>query len=194
MFVDMNKLYPIRKKNKAMKYLQILFIILVVSCQNKKTNTEKKLEINFFDKELSWASNEPVLKIYFETNECGEFGGHEEHMKISKKNTERYKLEYEKYQVNCDSMVNVFDGIGYLRRPLNTLINKKEIEIDESKKQAILDFTNDMVKSKFNAEELISHSEIKMSIVNSDSTFYIWKYGGSADRYYKLLKGLKING
>ena len=59
-------------------------------------------------------------------------------------------------------------------------------------KQAILNFSIDMVESKFK-EESISHAEIKMSICNSDSTFYIWKYGGDTNVYHKLLKGLKIN-
>lgn len=164
-----------------------------MSCQNRYSNKDESSKIDFFDHELNWAATEPVLKIYFESKECGEWGGHEEHMTVIRKNSQKYKLEYEKYQVNCDSMVEVFDGIGYIVRPLNTLSVEKEIEINEDEKQAILDFSIDMVKSKFKEEELISHAEIKMSICNSDSTFYIWKYGGDVDNYHELLKRLKIN-
>lgn len=153
---------------------------------------EDKLSLDFFEKELNWASNEPVLKIYFESKECGEWGGHEEYMTVLKKNSQKYKLEYKKYQVNCDSMIKVFNGIGYLIRPLNTLIIEKEIDINHNEKQAILDFSVNMVESKFK-EEALSHAEIKMSICNSDSTFYIWKHGGDENTYDKLLKGLKIN-
>jgi hypothetical protein len=164
-----------------------------MSCQNQESSKGENLKVNFFDNELNWASIEPILKIYFESKECGEWGGHEEHITVSKKNNQKYKLNYDKYQVNCDSMVKVFDGIGYRIRPLNTLISEKQIELQENEKQAILDFSFDMVKSKFKEEELISHAEIKMSICNSDSTFYVWKYGGDADIYHELLKGLRIN-
>jgi len=163
-----------------------------MSCQNQNTKPEEDLKVDFFEEELNWTSNEPILKIYFESTECGEWGGHEERLTVLKMDAKKYKLEYEKYEVNCDSMVEVFDGFGNLIRPLNTLIYKKEIEVDENEKQAILDFSFDMVNAKFK-EEFVSHAEIKLSISNSDSTFYIWKYGGNADCYYKLLKRLKIN-
>ncbi|MFK7775355.1 MAG: hypothetical protein AB8F94_24660 [Saprospiraceae bacterium] len=149
--------------------------------------------VNFFEEELNWVLDDPILRIYYESTECGEWGGHEEHIKVLRNNTKKYKLEYEKYQVDCDTMIKVFDGIGYLTRPLSTLINKKEIEVNQNEKEAILDFLFDMVKSKFEEEGIVSHSEIKLSISNSDSTFYIWKYGGNADDYHKLLKRLRIH-
>jgi hypothetical protein len=175
------------------KYIQILLLLLIVSCQNQESNKQEKLKVDFFDHELNWAVNKPVLRIYFESNECGEYGGHEEHITVSKKDNQKYKLEYEKYQVNCDSAVKLYNGNGYRFRPLNTLIVEKEIVIYENEKQAILDFANDMLKSKFKEEEIMGHAEIKMSISNSDSTFFIWKYGGEEDIYRKLLNGLRIN-
>lgn len=175
-----------------MRYIQILLLCLLISCQNQETNSVNQLGIDFFDQELSWSSNEPILKIFFESNECGEWGGHEEYMTVSKKNEKKYKLEYQKYNVNCDSMVKVFDGARYQIRPQNNLIKEEIIEINENEKKAILNFSIDMVKSKFKGIESISHAEIRLSICNSDSTFYIWQYGGSLDNYHKLLAGLKI--
>jgi hypothetical protein len=176
-----------------MKYFQILLLIFLASCLNQETLSLNELEIDFFDSELNWASNEPVLKIYFESKECGEWGGHKEHLTVSKKNNRKYKLEYKKYKVNCDSIVKEFNGIGYIFRPINTLDSKKEIEIKKNEKQAILNFSFDMIKSKFNEEELTSHAEVTMSICNSDSTFYILRRGGQAEIYSKLLKALKID-
>ena len=115
-----------------MKYFQVLILILVISCKNsdngKQLPNEEKI---FFDEQLGFTSNESILKIHCKFMECGEWGGHNEYITIAKKNNELFKLNYEKYNVNCDSMVQVFDGKGYLIQPKSELVKSKEIEIHE---------------------------------------------------------------
>ncbi len=184
---------PIRKRKiNKMKYAQILFLLLIFSCHNTETGNQiSKDEISFFDEQFSYTSNEPILNIYCKFSECGEWGGHEEHIIISKKNKKSFKLNYEKYSANCDSIVQVFDGIGYLIEPKSKLIESREIEIQEKEKRAILDFSYKMVKSKF-MEEYPGHAGLILSITNSDSTFMISTYGGKADHFLKLLSELEL--
>ena len=175
-----------------MRYFQILFLILLISCQNsEKRNKISKKGIIFFDEELLYASQEPILNIYCEFSECGEWGGHKEYITISKKDWKSFKLKYEKYSVDCDSMVQVFDGTGYSIEPKSELIESKEIEIHDKEKRAILNFSYDMVSSKFK-EEYPGHGGLILSISNSDSTFNIRTYGGNANHYMKLLYELKL--
>ena len=150
------------------------------------------MTINFFDEKLESTSKEPVLRIRSEFTECGEWGGHDEYLVVSKKDKNSFKLNYEKYDVNCDSMIQVYDGLGYVLNPKRKLITSKEIEITSKEKQAILDFSIDMVKSKFR-EEYSGHSGISLSIVNSDSTFFISTYGGGESHYLKLINALNLN-
>ncbi|MBL0099105.1 MAG: hypothetical protein IPP49_02840 [Saprospiraceae bacterium] len=69
-----------------MKYFQILVFISIISCQNSQNGKQgNKEEFKFFDEELGLISNKPTLNIYCQFSECGEWGGHEEHIVISKK-------------------------------------------------------------------------------------------------------------
>ena len=93
-----------------MKFIQLLLLITLFSCQNSPSHDS----FNFFEEKLDQISEEPILNIYGNFNECGEWGGHEEFIKISKKNKNTFRLEFEKYSANCDSMIWFDDGIGYL--------------------------------------------------------------------------------
>ncbi|MBL0099104.1 MAG: hypothetical protein IPP49_02835 [Saprospiraceae bacterium] len=79
-------------------------------------------------------------------------------------------------------MVQVFNGIGYLTEPKRELIESREIEIQDKEKRAILNFSHEMVKSKFK-EEYPGHAGLILSVTNSDSTFMISTYGGNANHY-----------
>ena len=175
-----------------MKYTLLLILFSLLSCQNKVVQEQTINEnIDFFDEALESNSQEPILSIYCKFTECGEWGGHQEHLTISKKDSNSFKLKYEKYSVDCDSMVKIFDGSSYTIQPKNTLVKTDEIQINNTEKQAILDFSFSMVKSKFK-EQFSGHSGLVVSIINSDSTFFIRTYGGEADHYLILKNKLGL--
>ncbi len=170
-----------------MRYINYLIVVLLVSCQGRVVQEKT----NFFDEQLGLTSEDPFLTIDCVFDECGEWGGHEESIKISRKGHVSFKLEYKKYSVNCDSMINVFHEVGFILKPKSKLVMSREIEIKEMEKQAILDFSFDMVRSKFK-EEFSGHSGIIISIRTSDSTFQIRTFGGSADHYHNLIDKLNL--
>lgn len=176
-----------------MKHLSILLLTLMTSCQNEASIASKpEISIDFFEQELIMSSEEPILNIYCQFDECGEWGGHEEYIRVLKKGRTSFKLEYEKYSANCDNKVQVFDGLGYLIQAQKSLVQTKEIELKDKEKQAILDFSFEMVKSKFK-EDFIGHAGIILSITNSDSTLFISTYSREVEHYIELIDKLNLD-
>lgn len=62
----------------------------------------------------------------------------------------------------------------------------------ESRKRAIINFSTEMVKSKFNENSDV-HGGVFLSIVNSDTTFRITTYGGTAEHYLRLVNNLELD-
>ncbi|MEQ8582507.1 MAG: hypothetical protein RIC30_07445 [Marinoscillum sp.] len=174
-----------------MKFINIILAAFIFSCQH--TNEQQKSKVDFFENELLSNSNEPLLNIYYQSDECGEWGGHEETMVISRNDGKTsYELTYQEYSVNCDSMITEYSKYGYYARPLKELVRTTKVVIDEQRKQSILNFSTDMVKSKFN-EPFTGHSGVILTISNSDSTFIISTWGGTDKHYLKLVSNLELD-
>ncbi|WP_339810222.1 hypothetical protein [uncultured Imperialibacter sp.] len=165
----------------------ILLLTLMMACQQKDNNQE--LQIDFFDEQLMMRSNKPILNIYCHFDECGEWGGHEEFIEITKKN-KSFLLTHTEYSVNCDSMVSEYYLGGLLTRPYKELVGTSTFELTEAKKRAILNFSTDMVESKF-SETFPGYSGITLSLFNSDSTLFIRTYTRTAEHYLNLITALK---
>ena len=106
-----------------MRYSLIFLLVVLASCSSNEDKEEtNEKDVNFFEEELGLNSDSPVLDIYCQFSECGEWGGHEEYMSVSKKDKEHFQLSYEKFQVNCDSMIKSHDGIGFVVRPKQEII------------------------------------------------------------------------
>ncbi|MEQ8546977.1 MAG: hypothetical protein RIC03_03650, partial [Cyclobacteriaceae bacterium] len=66
-----------------MKLTNIIFLaFIVVSCQ--PTIEQQESKVDFFEDELLSTSEESLLNIYYQAEECGEWGGHEETIVISR--------------------------------------------------------------------------------------------------------------
>lgn len=171
------------------KSFKILILFLAISCQPQ---AEKQVSpIDFFENELLSNSKEPVLNIYYQSDECGEWGGHEELIEITrKKNREAFELTYTEYRVDCDSMINELYRGAYIARPFRELVQSTKMEMTEPRKEAILNFSVEMVKSKFE-EPFPFNAGVVLSITNSDSTFNLSTWGGTDVHYLKLISTLK---
>ncbi len=174
-----------------MRLITVILLTFIVACQPMGEQEESK--VDFFDDELLFNRDEPVLNIYYQSDECGEWGGHEEKIVISRKNSIRlFELAYQEYNVNCDSMVKEYGQYGYNVRPFRELVRTKRVTINEPRKRAILNFSTDMVKSKF-SESFPGHSGVILMISNSDSTFLIRTWGGSDEHYQRFVDNLELD-
>ncbi len=173
-----------------MKFTTIIFLAILSSCQ--PTTEQQEPKIDFFEDELWSNSKEPLLNIYYQAEECGEWGGHEETIVIARNdNKTSFELTYQEYSVNCDSMITEYGKYGLYARPLKELVRTTRAIIDEPRKKAILNFSTDMVKSKF-SERFTGNSGVILSISNSDSTFSISTWGGTDEHYLRLVNNLEL--
>jgi hypothetical protein len=172
----------------------LLAILSLTSCK-APSEMEKILkninrENTFFEpSELGSGGSKNYFLITAKFSECGEFGGHDEGMKIyCKYGSDKYKLDYFKTQIHCDS----FDEKGNLK--FDT-IETKTIELNKQSEKAIVLYLQRLTKSKI-ISRFPGHAGNSFEARKSDSTFVIQLYDGriakSLKNYNKLVKDLKL--
>ena len=129
----------------------------------------------------------PILHINARFDECGEWGGHREHLQIFS-SIHHFKLRYDIYSADCDSL-HVFEN-----RPIEQFVSSQEIILGEEEQKAILAFAHEMVDKKKSFKAFPYHACIGLSIWDTDSTFYIRACDWSPEPYLKLLKQLNLTG
>lgn len=175
----------------------IYFLIAIVSLVSCKAPSEMEKIIRKNDKEntffepseLGSGGSNNYFLITARFSECGEFGGHDEGMKIyCKYRSKKFNLDYYKTQIACDS----FDEKGNLK--MDTIITKT-IELDKKSEKAIVSYLQRLTKSKV-ISHFPGHAGNYFEARKSDSTFVIQVYDGriakSLKSYTKLVKDLKL--
>lgn len=173
-----------------------LITLICFSCGN--FCNEKETNIDFFDRELGKIDDgKPILSINARFPECGEWGGHIEHLDVLQNSSDkRFELLYRKFDVNCDSMVtdsfvSECKGVGYFEVPANREIRREILEVDDNVKIAIRSFSQAMLESKF-SELFPGHGYFHISMKTADSSLKIETFGEGLDPYLSLLKELKL--
>lgn len=126
-----------------MKHLSVLFIfILFVSCSDHKTSSAQTKYC--FDNVLpNYSTDTLFIKSRFA--DCGEWGGHEELIKIYR-SEKKLKLTYIKYEVNCRTR----DQSGLLQvEKLN-----KNIKLSRFQKLALMNYMESLMKTQFLNKEI----------------------------------------
>ena len=168
-------------KNKLL--LTIPFFIL--SCKKEQKNIVNEFNFN----NLSEINYQDTLYIKSKFSECGEWGGHDEIFKIFNIKERKTKLQFERNEVK-----DCFDKSkgGEI---LQTSTIKKELILSDSQKQALMNYINDLMKSKF-IENPISHSGNRFSVEDSKGNLEISVFGNqdhNINIYNELLKNLNIS-
>ncbi|WP_185288531.1 hypothetical protein [Chryseobacterium lactis] len=132
-----------------MKHLSILFILLFVSCSDHKTSEKSssgQAKYSFDNILPTYSTDTLFIKSSFA--DCGEWGGHEELIKIYR-SEKKLKLTYIKYEVNCRTR----DQSGLLQ--VEKL--KKDITLSRFQKMALMNYMECLMRSQFLDKE-ISHA------------------------------------
>ncbi|GEM_PF-1138924 len=179
----------------------LVIVSLLLSCN---TNNSKKIEqgtrnIVFFPDEISKRHSErKIIDIYAQFSECGEWGGHREYLNVTTKNDGNFYLEYKKYCVDCDNMVEYRDSIGSAFYPYRKIIDSCKIKMEQTHKNKIYEFAQLLLKSKFR-EKFPGHAGNNFSIIKHEgfgsNSFYIDVYSFDKELengYYNLIKNLKL--
>jgi len=171
----------------------MLVLFLIISCSKKEE--DKKVVVNnksviFFDPLSLGASGvDANLKISAYFSECGEWGGHQEELRIFSKegNYKDQFLVYTKTSIDCDKR----DSKGH---NIQKVVVEKTIKLTDSDKRSLIAYMKRMIESKVR-ERFPGHAGDQFSIVNADSTFIIEVYDKDSinvKSYNQLLTELKL--
>jgi hypothetical protein len=166
--------------------ISMLLIVLLFSfsyCAQKPKQVEHRKKITFFDPlELGEFNGTSHLSIEARFNECGEWGGHQETIKVS---ADKQKIIYGTYKIypfNCDSL-----NYYHANRNLTPTIERKVV-LDEQKKQSIIDYIQRLTQSRIAQRFPTSNANNVFSVVNDDSTLLIRVYGNKENEILSFRK------
>ena len=156
-------------------YFLVLPLTLILSC-SKSSNIKYS-----FDNILSY---EDTVLIKSKFADCGEWGGHDEIIKIYSEN-KLTKLVYTKYKVNC----GVRDDKGSIVQ--NEEVRKK-IVLSTSQKVGLMNYINNLMHYNFMENEF-GNSGNSFSVEDSENQLKISHYGSSSilmENYDDLMQTL----
>lgn len=170
-----------------MKTLISLFILIfLISCSDKKSlDTPDSEQPTYSFQNLLSNYGKDTLFIKSRFADCGEWGGHEELIKIYQSDR-KLKLTYTKFKVNC----GVRDSLGSI---IQTKKFSRHILLSDSQQSALMKYMNELMKFKFLDEE-ISHSGNSFSINNTKGDLKISHSGNQPlllNSYNSLMNTLK---
>ena len=148
----------------------ILILIFFVSCSDKEIvkDTDQQLKYSF-DNILSY-NNEDTIFIKSRFADCGEWGGHNELIKIYRSDR-KIKLAYIKYKVDCSN-----------RDKSGSIIQEKDITdnfiLSHSKQASVMNYMNDLMKLKFIDPEY-GNSGNSFSVEDSKEKLRFSQYGNN---------------
>lgn len=175
-----------------MKNLALIFSILFIfSCtETGKELTSKDLEIsnNFNFENLRDVNYEDTLYIKTRFSECGEWGGHDEIIKLYFVKDKRTIMQFKRNEINnCDE-----------RNDKGEIIKKialeKQILLSKTEKKAVMIYINNLTKSKF-LESGFSNAANCFTVESSNKNFRISTCNNQVfnlESYNNLLKDLQI--
>lgn len=171
----------------------LFFFLILVGCSNCKEPrpaVKPNTEVDFFDPmEFGTINNGGRLSIEAKFSECGEWGGHKEEIIVFADSSKTFHAGYRVFPYNCDSLPYYIGN-----KNLKPIVSKT-VTVQEKEKTAIIAYIRRLTQSKIN-ERLIdgaSNAGNVFSIVNSDSTFFIWirnRKDEDASSYNKLVHEL----
>lgn len=159
----------------------IIFFLMLISC--RKNSESAAMEYAF---ENVLHDNDTLL-ITSRFNDCGEWGGHEEKMKLYRSGREII-LNYIKYSVNCSE-----------RNASGSIIQHKEsansFYLSDSQSKAVMNYMTALIKLKF-TEQPIGNSGNMFSVENTAGDLHLSCYGSSyllLDNYNILMEKLHFD-
>ncbi|MCJ8153565.1 hypothetical protein MKJ01_07280 [Chryseobacterium sp. SSA4.19] len=160
----------------------LLLVFLLISC-NKEEPFSKNTEYSFED----ILDHTDTLSINSRFDECGEWGGHKEYIKIYSSDKKEI-LKYTKYKVNCGNT----NHVGQI---IQTKDFSKTIVLSKAQNKAVMYYMNNLLQLKFITQSF-GNSGNSFSIKRSDGSLHISHYGSSRlllNNYNALMNALDFD-
>ncbi len=144
----------------------LLLVFLIISC-NKEESVSQHSEYLF----ENILNHNDTIFIESQFQDCGEWGGHKEHIKIYY-SEKKILLNYIKYKVNCGNRNNV----GQIIQEKDF---SKTIVLSEIQSRGIMNYINNLMKLKFISESF-GNSGNSFIVKNSTGSLHISNYGSTS--------------
>jgi hypothetical protein len=178
-----------------MRYFLIALLVLIIGCSRREEPPSdcKNTNTSIFDYELGLTITGPTLTITCQYDDCGEWGGHREEIRLVKNNQSSFCLDYQKDSVNCANITELFDGFGFYYGVKRVPAYGENSMAPDAMKKHIRNFASTMMQSIFEDDFYFSHAGVITTIANRDSSLFIQTYSNKADNfnYLKQQLGLK---
>ncbi|WP_265129399.1 hypothetical protein [Chryseobacterium oranimense] len=172
-----------------MKFLPLIFLLIFFISCSKKENLGKgnsgQPEYSF--KNIFSFDNEDTIFIKSRFTDCGEWGGHNELIKVYR-SKRKMELTYIKYKVNCGKM----DSSGSLIQIKDTT---RHFILSDSQQLSLMNYFNNLMKSKFIDKEY-GNSGNSFLIEDSKEQLRFSQYGNNTlflNNYNTLMQSLGLS-
>lgn len=172
-----------------MKFTSLIFLLIFFISCSKKENLGKG---NSGQPEYSFENifsfdNEDTIFIKSRFADCGEWGGHDEIIKVYQ-TKRKIELTYIKYKVSCDKM----DSSGSLIQNKDTT---NHFVLSDSQQLSLINYFNSLMKSKFIDKEY-GNSGNSFLIEDSKDQLRFSQYGNNIlflNNYNVLMQSLDLS-
>lgn len=165
----------------------ILFLTFFISCSDKESfKTSSNERPKYALENILNYNKEDSIFIESRFADCGEWGGHNEIIKIYR-SEQKLKLTYIKFKVDCE----IRDSTGSIIQDKKF---KKHILLSNSQKLALMKYVNELMKFKFLKDE-ISHSGNSFALSNTKGDLKISHFGNQPlllTSYNNLMSSLNL--
>ncbi len=153
------------------KAYYLLIAILIISCNRKQPETKNSEKVADFENIVGAG----YLKLTADYDECGEWGGHHEEIKIIRKEKKLF-AEITKDSVDCKHWES------------RKVVEKKRIELNEIHRKAISDYLHELLNKSLE-EQIPYHAGQWYSAGTIDSTLVLnYHEGGNQWKGFLKLK------
>lgn len=170
-----------------MKIIYSICLLSFISCTNKEISEKNNSgQPKYSFENIFSYSNEDTIFIKSRFTDCGEWGGHEELIKVYRLER-KIGLAYIKYKVTCGNM----DSSGSL---IQTKKMTRNFTLSDSQQLSLMNYFNNLMKFKFIGKEF-GNSGNSFLIEDSKGKLRLSQYGNNIqllNNYNSLMKSLDL--
>ncbi|MCT2407356.1 hypothetical protein NZD88_07350 [Chryseobacterium antibioticum] len=171
-----------------MKIIYLICLLSFIGCTNKEISEKNNSGQSKYSFENIFSYNkEDTIFIKSRFTDCGEWGGHEEFIKVYRLER-KIGLTYIKYKVTCGNI----DSSG---SPIQTKNITRNFILSDSQQLSLMTYFNNLMKFKFIDKEL-GNSGNSFLIEDSKGKLRLSQYGNNIqllNNYNSLMKSLGLS-
>jgi len=176
--------------------LLILIIVFNFNCSRDEQRNDNKLNLlKENESPLNIVNRTDTIKITVKIADCGEFGGHKEHLYIQRNNENNIYARFIVDSISCDTLLKHYGTPGFYEK--NRIIIFDTIKILDLKEELQISQFVQRITELYLQDGIYSNHGDFYKIVNTQDynpfQIYYWNSGNHKETYYYKVRKLFIN-